>query len=370
MTAKEKRDKLLNRKAELLQQKTELIAEMEAGKTDKFPLFFLNEELMDINAQLRVMKQGHAKAKRQSVGSNKNRASDWQQFIEWDRREHSYDEEVNDAHQVLVDTVLQAEKLLTPRQAEIYAMWSQGISMTAISVAMGIDKSTISRTVTRSKKRIREDAEKRLSLLRMESTTVDLSDDRIARLALSCITAHQAICIYLYYGEWLTLRECGNLLSLDHTSILRTVQRGMESISNFFGGEVTMENVDCIGELAYQEYLAKEDGVPEVFADEAKTIEAGKRSGWAYRTLYKKERQTEPERKPMPIVRNSEGTTEKKDKHLLLGQKKKMGKLLELLLEKREGKKKSFLSWLLMIFGNLVGKKKEDSKCTTTEHTR
>ena len=90
----------------------------------------------------------------------------------------------------------------------------------------------------------------------------DLADEDVARVLLSCLTGNQAVCLYLYYGEWLNLRECAELLGVDHTAVLRTVQRALRAIQTTLRcGEFTLDNTDALGDLAYALYV--EAGMPD-----------------------------------------------------------------------------------------------------------
>ena len=55
---------------------------------------------------------------------------------------------------------------------------------------------------------------------------VDLADGRVLEAVLSLLTPRQQLYLYLYYGEWLSLREIGRLLRVDHASVLRSIRCG------------------------------------------------------------------------------------------------------------------------------------------------
>ena len=259
-------DEILTRKRELLMQRRE--------ETDNFALFFLNEELRDLNAQLRSLRG----APRAQGRTNSGLTMDRERYLRWLSDER--DGEMAEAHGVYLDAVKNSAAVLTARQRELFDRWQTGESVTALAERFGVDKSTVSRTLTRGKARLRREAETRARTLRLDGGAVfDLADTEVARVLLSCLTSHQAVCLYLYYGEWLNLRECAELLGVDHTAVLRTVQRALRAIqSTLRCGEFTLDNADALGDLAYALYV--EAGMPaDVEPEAAKTAWARRKLG-------------------------------------------------------------------------------------------
>ena len=258
-------DEILTRKRELLMQRRE--------ETDNFALFFLNEELRDLNAQLRSLRG----APRAQGRTNSGLTMDRERYLRWLSDER--DGEMAEAHGVYLDAVKNSAAVLTARQRELFDRWQTGESVTALAERFGVDKSTVSRTLTRGKARLRREAETRARTLRLDGGAVfDLADTEVARVLLSCLTSHQAVCLYLYYGEWLNLRECAELLGVDHTAVLRTVQRALRAIqSTLRCGEFTLDNADALGDLAYALYV--EAGMPDDVQQEVP------KAAWARRKL-------------------------------------------------------------------------------------
>ena len=242
-------DEILTRKRELLIQRRE--------ETDNFALFFLNEELRDLNAQLRALRG----APRAQGKTNSGLTMDRERYLRWLSDER--DDELREAHAVYMGAVKNSAAVLTERQRELFDLWRSGESVTALADRFGVDKSTVSRTLTRGKARLRREAETRARTLRLDGGAVfDLADAAVARVLLSCLTSRQAVCLYLYYGEWLNLRECAELLGVDHTAVLRTVQRALRAIQTTLRcGEFTLDNADALGDLAYTLYV--EAGMPD-----------------------------------------------------------------------------------------------------------
>lgn len=257
---------------EILARKRELL-DARRTETDRFSLFFLNEELADLNARLRSLRRGT-----QAQGAVRgDPAMDRAQYLDW--RSSERDGEMDAARAACLDTLRRSAEALTPRQRELFEAWRSGERVTALAERYGVDKSTVSRTLTRCKARLRAEAESRAGALRLpDGTALDLADAETARVVLSCLTSRQAVCLYLYYGEWLSLRECGELLSVDHAAVLRTVRRGLRAIRDTLRcGAFTLENADALGDLAYALYV--EAGMPDELPEEPP------KAAWARRRL-------------------------------------------------------------------------------------
>lgn len=333
-----KLDEILARKRELLEQRR---AEEVSDAPDNFTLFFLNEEIADLNAQLRSLRG----APRSVCITNSQMSMDYGQYKEWlvsDR-----DEETHEAHRTYIEAVKRGTEVLTPRQRELFEAWQNGASVKELAERFGVDKSTVSRTLTRSKAHMREEAERLAKQLKLDALTVfDLSERDVAKVILSCLTNHQAVCIYLYYGEWLNLRDCGELLGIDHTAVLRAVQRGLSAIQMTLRcGEFTLDNADALSDLAYELYL--EQGPPE----EQKPIPKRRRGLWARKKMGYCAKK--PKRQPQTLctVRTSDGLTSAKGTpHKSID--RPMSRLLKLLYDLRQTK--SLYQWLKCLFKRLT----------------
>ena len=315
----------------------------ERGEGDNFNLFFLNEELADLNAQLRSLRG----APRSGGHTNSGMSMDYAQYQDWlvaDR-----DDEMHEAHQMYIDAVKNSAAVLTGRQNELFNLWQEGVSVTELAERFAVDKSTISRTLTRAKARMKREAERLAKQLRLESLTVfDLSDRDVAKVILSCLTSHQAVCIYLYYGEWLNLRDCGELLGIDHTAVLRTVQRGLSEIQTTLRcGAFTLDNADALSDLAYELYL--EQGPP----GEDKPFPGKRRKLWARRKLgYAVPHKAKARPPTLCTVRTSDGLVSgsgQAHKSLM----RPMSKLLKLLFELR-AKRGTLRNWLMKLFSKFT----------------
>ena len=338
-------DEILARKRDVLAQRREELEAQERGKGDNFTLFFLNEELSDLNAQLRALRGGP-----RSVGStNSGLVMDRGVYLDWLAADR--DDEMHEAHQTYIDAMKSSAYVLTERQKEIFELWQDGIRGKDIAAKLGVDDSTVSRTLKRGKARMREEAERLSRVQRLEGLKVfDLSDRDVAKVILSCLTSHQAVCVYLYYGEWLNLRDCGELLGIDHTAVLRTVQRGLSAIqSTLRCGTFTLDNADALSDLAYELYL--EQGPP----DEDKPLPLRKRKLWARRKLgHFVPKKTKEPSMALCTVRTSDGLVSMRGaQHRSLD--RPMSRLLTLLFELR-AKRGTLRNWLMKLFSKFTKK--------------
>lgn len=245
-------EELRERKKELMAQKKEQLELQEQGKGDNFTLFFINEELLDVSAQLRALMPS------KRVGRNRTSssafASDHQQFVDWTRQDA--EEEADDARAEMRRLVQTGIDALSYRQREVLLLWCGGMGVNEIAAKLGVDKSTASRTLNRAKTAAAKVCGTRLEIDRLrDGNMLDLSNQEVAKILLSALTPHQAVCFYLYFAECLTLRQIGDLLGVDHSSIGRTTQRAIARINDVLGCEVDiLDNAEGLDEVVFAIY--------------------------------------------------------------------------------------------------------------------
>lgn len=84
---------------------------------------------------------------------------------------------------------------------------------------------------------------------------MDLADPAAMKAVMLALTPKQIVYFYLYYSEWLTLREIGELTGTDHAAIMRTLRRALRNIGALLGGQETvLEHPEALDELAYQAF--------------------------------------------------------------------------------------------------------------------
>lgn len=257
-------DELKARKKELQARRQEELALQAVGKGDNLALFMVEEELFDVNAQLRTLTPGHRVGNKGGHVSNTafeggRSPYDRKQFQEWDRENNSFDDEIAEGRAELKNLLANSRDLMTPRQWEIFEVWSQtGMSMDDIARRFDINTSTVSRTLRRAKAAIQEEAERKNNGRKyLSSVRLDMSDPNVSKIILACMTETQAVYVYLYYGEWMTLREISALTGTDKSSIMRTIYRALANMGRYLGyREIVLENMDAVGEIAFRMYVA------------------------------------------------------------------------------------------------------------------
>lgn len=316
MTAEDLRE----RKRALLEQKRD--AEL-AG--DRWEAAFVNEELLDVNAQLRAL-TGHRVKRRKDTGSQSE--ADRKQFLDWEQAEAG--EEADGRRAELLDAAKGSLEELTGRQREVLELHTAGLNTVQIAARLGVDKSNVSRTLSRAKKNAAQAAASAAEGRRLlgDGKTVDLFDGQALRAVVLSMTPKQLLYFYLYYSEGLTLREVEELTGTDHTAVCRTVQRARLKLDKLFGGrqDVVLDHPEAIDEAAYWAWRELEDH-PELVPEPVR-VRCRKYTARMEKRVYK------PVPHPMICIRQAERS----------GQP---GKLLAALLEQ---KGTGLLRWLGRVF--------------------
>ena len=244
------------RKRELLERRREEIALQDRGEGDNLALFIVEEELLDVNAQLRSL------APQRRVGTRKTieQGADRQQYAGWLVREHSLDEEIAADRQALLRGAAQSRDVLTPRQREVWDLFARGLRVGEIAARLGVSTGTASRTLSRARRALAEETKRFAAAERTPGPQLDMEDASTAKLILSAVTPRQAACLYLYYAEWLSLREVAALTGTHHSAVLRTIHRGLRNIGGVLGyRETEIVHMEKLDELVYEVYTQVED---------------------------------------------------------------------------------------------------------------
>lgn len=282
-------DQLRARKRQLLDRKERELQLMREGRGDNMALYILEEELLDINDHIRAIdprqrQRGHRKA---AAG---DQAADRQQHLNWLGRDGGDNRADLTA---MARAVADCDLYLDRRQQEIFDRWRGGESVTQIAARLGVDKSTVSRRLAAAKAAIRQGLE--LAGTGGETLRLSMSDPAGASAVLACVTAKQAVYLYLYYGEGLSLRETAALTGVDHAAVSRGVRRGLEAVSRATGyREVVLDDMEVLGDLAYDLYREGFDP-PETAPPPAQGTD------WGRRALGKGPRERRPT-EPRPVT--------------------------------------------------------------------
>lgn len=236
-------DQLRERKRELLEQKRD--AEL-AG--DRWEAAFVNEELLDVNAQLRALTGHRVKRRKDTAGQY---ASDKKQYEDWTAQANAV--EAEEARAALREKAAASLEELTGRQREVLELHTAGLNTVQIAARLGVNKSTVSRSLSRAKKnaagtiRLAVEGERLLA----GADSVDLSREDALRAVVLSLTPKQLVYFYLYYSEGLTLREVEELTGTDHASVCRTVKRALLRLDRLFPDGTILDHPEAVDEAAY-----------------------------------------------------------------------------------------------------------------------
>ena len=160
---------------------------------------------------------------------------------------------------------------------EMLELSMEGKRATEIAKILNVDKSTVSRTLSRAHQCIRDLAQFEEQNYKSgsdseENSGIDLTDPETAKKLLGCLTERQSVYMYLYYGEWLTMENIGKLLNVDKSSICRTLERAAIRIQGCYPATAQCGVLDlsAIGDVLWTLYQQQEikSLVPE-YAQEA-----------------------------------------------------------------------------------------------------
>ncbi len=267
-------NELRARKQELLARKKYEMELQEQGQGDNFALFMVNEELLDVNAKIRALSPARGVGRSGRV-THSEFSSDKQQFIDWTREDADAVQELDEDRAMMRNMLRTGIASITGRQREILLLWSDGLNQTTIAGRLGVDKSAVCRTLKRAQYNVKQLTEARMTVERLrDDNKLDVSDPEVGKVIISALTPHQAVCFYLYYSERMSVREVGQLLQIDHSTIVRTIQRVLARISDVLGDSINiLENVEDLDDLVFLIYCNLRDryeDLPPVVQDHIK----------------------------------------------------------------------------------------------------
>lgn len=354
-------EELRNRHRELLARKKEELALQEEGCGDNLALFMVQEELLEVNAQLRILSPHHRVGSKR--GTPNDFATDRQQYINWDRENQSFDEEIEENHRAMLDAVSRSWAILTPRQREVMQLAQTGVTTDQIAIQLGVNRSTVCRVLGRAKRSMREEAERSLQEQKLDTKHLDMSDTNTAKVILSAVTPKQAVYLYLYYSEWMSLREISELTKTDHSTIYRTLCRALRNIGSVLGyQETVLENMDALDDLAYQLYSEiqdQDDIVPAEIRPQKPICKRTYNAGFSLRSPDYSSTDVRLSDLPPITIRTAPIQCELVQGGLgrHLGEHKKRGRLLQALLTRVNGQTPGvIMTWLTAVFCRVTGK--------------
>ena len=250
MTIKELRIK----HRQLLDKKRAVQQLLASGEGNPMELALIQEELIDVKAQIRAVSPEYRRVGKRSIGNNVQRSQDRYQYFKWKEENWAQTDDQDDVHKLMLQGMAEGLSLLSSKQRKIIELYQSELNITEIARRLNLNSSTVSRTLTLAKKRLQEEIQRFLQQKRL-SSRLDLSDPILAKLVLSVLTPTQIAYMYLYYSEYLSLREISYLTGVSHSSILRTIYRALRNIGGLLGYQETeLVNIDALDDLAYYTY--------------------------------------------------------------------------------------------------------------------
>lgn len=330
------------RKRELLARKKYELELQTRGEGDNLALFMVNEELLDVNDQLRALTVGRRRSGGQTAAADYTK--DRRQYLNWRQEDAALDGEIDEGRARMRAAAVRGLDLLTPRQRELLELYLAGRNIPQIAEDLGVNKSTVSRTIALAKKKLREETERAMTeaRLRGEESLVDLADPAAMKAVLLALTPKQTVYFYLYYSEYLSLRKIGELTGTNHAAICRTLRRALRNIGILLGGqEVVLEHPEALDELAYQAFCQL-DLHPELVPEGVRIP----------RVVQPRKRTERGKQSHIPTLEDVSVRVRRPRKR-----RKPPGKLLSALLARREGQAgPSVFRWLEAVFTAFLGR--------------
>ena len=245
------RAKALRAEKAALQAKLAEARDRETGAI-RLKLAAVEEDLVDCARLLRELMPRH----KISRGKTWSGLEGWQwdklQYQTWAELEGAESPEGPTEQDKMRLAVRAARTGLTPAQEAYLAQTDVGKRPAQVAREAGKHRSTVCRTLRRGKDRIAEDAKVLYDLLgRREGgpLVIDLGEPEVLKAVLDRLTTRQQTYLYLYYGEWLSLREIGTLLGVDHASVLRSIRCGLRRMESLaLGEQVEVRGLDSLEE--------------------------------------------------------------------------------------------------------------------------
>ena len=201
----------------------------------------VKEELVDCTRRLKELMPSHKVRCRTTWAGVDGWRWDDLQYQTWAELESSEEQDgPTELDRMRLAVRLARERAVTDKQGEYLAQVEGGKKAAQVAREAGRHRGTVSRTVGRGRTKIAKEAKALYEVLQAQQgpgpLVVDLADGRVLEAVLSLLTPRQQLYLYLYYGEWLSLREIGRLLRVDHASVLRSIRCGLERLGTLAVG--------------------------------------------------------------------------------------------------------------------------------------
>ena len=236
----------------LREEKAALQARLEAGdRSVRLELAQVEEDLVDCARRLRELMPSHKISRGTTWAGVDGWRWDQLQYQTWAELEGAEDPEGPTERDKMRLALAGARSGLTPAQSAYLDQTGQK-RPAQVARENGKHRSTVCRTLKRGRSRLAADAQALYQLLgRQEGgpLVVDLGEPEVLRAVLERLTTRQQTYLYLYYGEWLSLREIGSLLGVDHASVLRSIRCGLRRLEGLaLGEQIEVRGLDSLEE--------------------------------------------------------------------------------------------------------------------------
>lgn len=219
----------------------------------------LSEKMVDLARELRRLMPEHRISRRGGKWDYVNGLK-WEALEDktWSEIEHMESNDTPPTELEMMHAALSVARKssMTPIQTKyMNELLDQGKRRIEIARDNGKDKSTISRTIKRGNNRLERSTKAAYAILRDQAkwngediTIIDLSVPEVMESVLNVLTKRQRLYLYLYYGEWMSLREIQSLCGLEsHTCILRSIRSAIGRIEDIaLGGQVEISGWDTL----------------------------------------------------------------------------------------------------------------------------
>jgi len=256
-------DELQKRQQELQAQKEIELERQARGEGNDLALFVINEELLDVIAQIRSLSPVSWKWGKKRSQSSADFLPDKSSFIDWRAENWALDDEIDEERARLKKAAAEALDLLTPRQREFLELHAKGLSCNKIADRLGLDRSGVCRTMRRAKKNAREAADKLLS----GGKIISLADPEIMEKVLVALSPLQAAHFYLFYSEGWSAQQIMDLTGSGSFCVERHSRLIRSRLSAALGGEnIFLVHTEALDEPAYQMFCELK-AHPELFPE-------------------------------------------------------------------------------------------------------
>lgn len=246
------------RAQELRARKTELEEALAQAPDDaraiRLELARIQEELVDCARRLRELMPRHKVSYKTTWADVEGRRWDQMQYQTWAELEGAEEQDGPTEQDLMRQAIHIAQKQpVTSKRAKYVASADSGKKVAEIARENGKARSTVSRTLQRARTKMERDAWAIYTLLKKRTSTgmlvIDLADPDTLRAVLDLLTNKQQVYMYLYYGEWLSLREIGELFGVNHSVVLRSIRAALERLDRLLTGqEVKVRGLDALEE--------------------------------------------------------------------------------------------------------------------------